>query len=565
MKRIECIPAAALAAAIVLTRATLASSVIVPDGVPTIQGGIDTGVDTVFVRAGTYDEDLDVGIHSPHLVSLPTFESYMVRVGAVTGGSPQLKAIGFHFRGPVTGTHNGAWLTNCRLDGGLHYSPSGSGSTQLSGCVVQGGLSGGTIGLRLIGNTFIGGGVDVRFEGTGIIESNYFVGPGAFGLRALDSDPSHSRILFNVAEGFVDGIIVAYSHSTMRVEGNIVRDCSGNGFVSTGGRSVTWTANQARRCGGHGFDLAGNHRLEHCTADSTGLTGIHVTQTSSFYFPTRIIGCTVRDAGSHGIWYEDDVPTPGPRWPKLAGNTVERAGGDGIRAEFADSVMYNVTGQCAGAGIRIEAADPDLEVQYNTSYRNGGSGFVVQGGPMQSFDHNIGAFNDGYGLESSVAFVPACNDWFDNGAGATSGVSPGPTDLAVDPQFCDTFFGNVQLMSTSPLLDAPGCGLIGALGLGCVVDTGADDPGTPVAGLRVSPVPARGAIRFAWRPSSEQGRLVVYDLSGARRWSTPVASGEQRVTWDGVDAKGRPLAPGLYWARLERGAEIHTERLVIAR
>ena len=61
-------------------------------------------------------------------MSLPTLESYMVRVGGVTGGVLQLKATGFHFRGPVTGTDNGAWLTDCRLDDGLHYSPTGSGS-----------------------------------------------------------------------------------------------------------------------------------------------------------------------------------------------------------------------------------------------------------------------------------------------------------------------------------------------------------------------------------------------------------------------------------------------------
>ena len=98
----------------------------------------------------------------------------------------------------------------------------------------------------------------------------------------------------------------------MLIEGNTVRDCGGSGFVSTGARAVTWKDNQARRCGGHGFDLAGNHRLESCTADSTGLTGIHVRQTSSLYFPTWIVACTVRDAGSHGIWYEDDVPAVAP-------------------------------------------------------------------------------------------------------------------------------------------------------------------------------------------------------------------------------------------------------------
>ena len=73
------------------------------------------------------------------------------------------------------------------------------------------------------------------------------------------------------------------------------------------------------------------------------------------------------------------------------------------------------------------------------------------------------------------------------------------------------------------------------------------------------------SLGFAWRRSAREGRLIVYDVTGARRWSTQVGQGEQSVTWDGTDATGRRLTPGLYWASFERGAEAHTERVVIAR
>ena len=60
-----------------------------------------------------------------------------------------------------------------------------------------------------------------------------------------------------------------------------------------------------------------------------------------------------------------------------------------------------------------------------------------------------------------------CNDWFGNVAGAVSGADPGATDLALDPLFCDVTQGDVHLSALSPLLNAAGCGQIGALGQGC--------------------------------------------------------------------------------------------------
>jgi hypothetical protein len=60
-----------------------------------------------------------------------------------------------------------------------------------------------------------------------------------------------------------------------------------------------------------------------------------------------------------------------------------------------------------------------------------------------------------------------CNDWFGNDSGAVHGIAPSQNDLALDPRFCDVVGDDVRLAANSPLLDAPGCGLIGALGQGC--------------------------------------------------------------------------------------------------
>jgi hypothetical protein len=211
----------------------------------------------------------------------------------------------------------------------------------------------------------------------------------------------------------------------------------------------------------------------------------------------------------------------------------------------------------------VGQADTNLKAENNTSYLNDGSGFVIQDGPVVTFDRNVGAYNQGYGVESSDFFLPGCNDWYGNTAGAASGVNPGPTDLAVNPQFCNATGDDVHLVSTSPLVNAAGCGQVGALGVGCAASTGVVDAVESQDAMRVAPNPASGAMHFSWRPSLDPGRLEVLDLTGALRWSTTVEAQNGGVTWRLADASGRRVAPGVYWARLRRGGRSHVERVVV--
>jgi triacylglycerol esterase/lipase EstA (alpha/beta hydrolase family) len=94
-------------------------------------------------------------------------------------------------------------------------------------------------------------------------------------------------------------------------------------------------------------------------------------------------------------------------------------------------------------------------------------------------------------------------------------------------------------------------------------------PGGVVAArpdLRAAPNPCAGPARLSFT-LVEPGpvRLDLYDLGGrtvrALAHDTH-AAGRHVVTWDGRDGQGTPVAPGVYFARLDAGGATVTRRLV---
>jgi hypothetical protein len=91
-----------------------------------------------------------------------------------------------------------------------------------------------------------------------------------------------------------------------------------------------------------------------------------------------------------------------------------------------------------------------------------------------------------------------------------------------------------------------------------------------VRALEVTPNPAglAGAeIRFRIATPGV-GALALYDASGRRvivLREGVLGAGEAMVHWGGFDASGQRVAPGVYFARLDVGAQSHTERLVLVR
>ena len=258
----------------------------------------------------------------------------------------------------------------------------------------------------------------------------------------------------------------------------------------------------------------------------------------------------------------------------IRNNRVTGCGGIGIDAEGRHiTVEGNVVGRCGGHGVR--ATGGYCQLSSNTIYRNGGSGIRVDGGFTVGCAKNISAANGAFGVEWAADLTPSleCNDWFANASGATSGVLNDSTDLSIDPLFCNMGADSVGLANDSPLLNAPGCGLIGALGEGCVdLATGTLTPGRPkeqpehlgLALLPPMPNPARLGARIAYTlPCEMKVRMTVIDVTGrvvGVLADDSQGAGRHEIVWGGPASAARA---GVYFVRLEAGGGRFLQRVLI--
>ena len=79
-------------------------------------------------------------------------------------------------------------------------------------------------------------------------------------------------------------------------------------------------------------------------------------------------------------------------------------------------------------------------------------------------------------------------------------------------------------------------------------------------------------MSLAWTVPAElesaPARLTLHDLGGRTVRTWPPSAGltaARRVSWDGRDDAGRPLAPGLHVARLAIGERVLVRRLIRTR
>ena len=59
--------------------------------------------------------------------------------------------------------------------------------------------------------------------------------------------------------------------------------------------------------------------------------------------------------------------------------------------------------------------------------------------------------------------------------------------------------------------------------------------------------------------------VAIYNLLGQlvrQVWSGPLAAGEHRLTWDGRDDKGQPVASGAYLYQVRMGDQLRTRKMV---
>lgn len=534
-----------------------ATTVHVPVDYATIPLAIASAPDTIYVANGTYPDSIAIDaslvlLPEPgmSLYALPAYPT----IGSVTFTSrnPRVLVIrGFHLAGYFVqvNTFNcggSTTLEGCRIDAGVILTLTGCSITNFNmrGCIVRGGAFTYCYYQAIDGCTFLDGGLEIRSHGNASLRSNLFLGPAPFGIT------THGDALVDVEDNVIEGVvegIVGDSYATYRR--NVVRNVTGSAYRLGG--SPKLYDNVAQGATLHGFDLSGPSSsqvfMSGNAIESVGGDGIHALCSGNF------IGNAVRDAGGHGI----RVTGLG----SLTRNRVLRVGGDGLLVGRG-VIRENVIGRAQGRGIATLASST---VSSNTSYFNTGAGYDLVGIAADTLRNNVAYGNTGSGLVwSGTAVTPACNDWFANTPGATFGVSPGPTDLQVDPQFCNLPQDSVTLSSGSPLLNAPGCGLIGALGLGCAAALNVDPSIAPGdLHLSIAPLPTRGRLKFTWAPRVGTVELAVYDVAGAQRWAIVTDGSPGRFEWTGRDGMGVPLGAGVYFARVKSAGQQSTAKVMI--
>jgi parallel beta-helix repeat protein len=425
---------AVLLASALDTYPVLASSVIVPDEYSAVQSAIDSGADTVLIREGTYAERpvvdrpvvlQGIGVKQrPRLIGLHIYNSNF-------WATPRLMSVsGVHIAGRVA--YETLYIhprllnlifSECTLDSGLQVSNLDTDDVALLSVrnCRMGGTSRGQVDQLFMEADTVDGGVAWRVSLAYVRDCWFRGGPG----RAIELTgyPKGGPAARNRIEYYETGIYVENSEH-YRLEENTILRC-GTGMQIRNGSEVVVTRNRIQEC-----DI-----------------GVDIAQPDGLLFrQNTIIGALYSGA---------ILGTVGGYW----GLVVEE----------------NVVGGCRGDGIVIPfpVAPQVNRVRWNTIFDNGGNGVTLTntGEYPIAIEGNIVSSNTGWGLAvpAGTRIALGCNDWFGNGLGSVDGVTPGATDLNVDPLFCDVDSADVRLDSGSPLVDAGGCGQIGALGVGCGV------------------------------------------------------------------------------------------------
>lgn len=134
-----------------------------------------------------------------------------------------------------------------------------------------------------------------------------------------------------------------------------------------------------------------------------------------------------------------------------------------------------------------------------------------------------------------------------------------------------TFAGDVTPAALAVAVDSPTITARGVANEDVVAVLAAGAIPRPVAHRlfpnHPNPFNPSATIRFA-TPAAERVRLAVYGLDG-RRLATLVdadmPAGEHEAIWDGRDARGRPVASGMYVCRLEAGPFCQSIKMLLAR
>ncbi|MFO7654335.1 MAG: S8 family serine peptidase [Candidatus Krumholzibacteriia bacterium] len=445
--------------------------------------------------------------------------------------------------------------------------------------VGQAGELGGGGGLVLVNSTALLENVHVHGN-SGIYGAGVYVYGGAPVLRdcrIADNTPIQTNSTYPPKGG---GLYVISSNPTLenvQVEGHNELVAGGGVFVGTSAagpgaltmRGGTVAGSSARDSGG-GIHMTGGGALvlenillqsNTRTAASSFMSGgaVYVSGGTVALDSLTVIGCTAHSGA--GIHVSDATEV-------VVTNSVFHGNGADV---FGGAIVV----QNAPAGeLRNNT------VAYNSAVGTGGAGFAVTSSTL-GFSHNLAVFNTGGTGIANGAYIsggsvaPSCNDVFDN-TGADWGGVADPTgsdgNIAADPRFCDVAGFDLRLESTSPCApdQSGGCGLIGALDVGCAVDSVEDD-GIPTA-FRVdqnfpNPFNPQTTIRFAL-PERSRTTVTIYDVAGRavrRLLAEELGAAVHQVQWNGRDDRGQAVAAGVYFYRVASDEHLFVGRMALVK
>jgi hypothetical protein len=236
----------------------------------------------------------------------------------------------------------------------------------------------------------------------------------------------------------------------------------------------------------------------------------------------------------------------------------------------------------------IACQDASVTLDHCTFHANAavsGAGLALSPGSSATISNTIIAFasqGDAIACDSPADVTLSCTDIYGNAGGDWTGCIAGwlgvDGNVAADPLFCAPANGDLRLAADSPCApehSPAGCGLVGAWPVGCAAagvpepDIIAPHPPRPATlRLFVSPNPVHELSRVEWiAPHTGTARLSIYDAQGrivAHRDIVEQRAGRTHLLWAEL-TRGRELATGIYFARLETAGQSATSRLLIVR
>lgn len=562
-----------------------------PDGTgdaPTIQAAIDSAApgDTVLLESGAYTGEGNRDI------------TYAGKAVVVRSASLDPAACVIDCEGAVGSIHRGFSFTSGEgPEAVLEGVTIRHGRVEKGGGVYCAGASP-TIRNTVFHDNYawdVGGGLycgahgDPTLEGCVFIENRVDQGGGGAHC-AMSSEAVFDGVTFlrNRASG--GGAIAAYGDIDMigcRFEENRAGISGGAAACMDPSAAVfrgcEFVGNIAEEQGGGAYlSRTSSSSFVDCTfSDSAGLDGggLYLYSCRTNVLRCRFEGCAASLCGggyaAHG--------TAAPEVDScvfLDNRAGTRGGGVYIRGTGADAYLRNslIAENAAARGGGIYIASSDTRIGHNTLCGNTatehGGGICCGGSSWPMIRFTIIAFSEAgeavHNEDPRDTCSVVCCDFFGNAGGDWTGEIASLADSngnqTVDPLFCDAPNGDFTLMSHSPCADAPECGLVGALGVGCVVTGGESAVGRATPTLLAQPSPAEGPVTLRYAiPGSASPILHVYDIRGRVLRVLRGSGAVGTAVWDGKDASGRLQPSGVYFVRIEGRGAGRAERVVLIR